>query len=393
MYLPDLRKLSLSITHGASSLWGLLLIFLEQATMTELAKKDATGLVCVMLDVHIWSGRRHLEKTDLIHANPEFRKLPEKELANLGSVKICDPDDIKKFQKVKGKAERALKRAGLPILGAIGVPDHLFEAVHKELVGYQAEFLALEAAFLKGYDARVEAWKLKHTLENPGWAHLFGNIPSASHVAGRLSFDFHPYRISAPADDLQPELNERFDEQMKGLKGELLTEVAAEANVLMADYLMGTDPATGVTKKREHVTPKTLGPLKRAAEKLKNFQFLDPSIGPLATVISELLDTLPTVGRIDGPNLIKVWSLARMLSSPAQAAQMAVLAADGKDFEEIFTVAPGPASVKREAGTVVSSEMAAEGFDLDAVVQPMTTPINATTNQHDSMLDNLAAFF
>ena len=111
MYLPDLRKLSLSITHGASTLWGLLLIFLEQVTMTELAKKDATGLVCVMLDVHIWSGRRHLEKTDLIHANPEFRKLPEKELANLGSVKICDPDDIKKFQKVKGKAERALKRA------------------------------------------------------------------------------------------------------------------------------------------------------------------------------------------------------------------------------------------------------------------------------------------
>ena len=94
--------------------------------MTRVIKKSAADLVCVMLEVHIWSGRRNLEKTDLVHANPAFNKLPEKDLVSLGSTRICDPEDIKKFQTVKGKADRVLRRAGLPILGSIGVPADKF---------------------------------------------------------------------------------------------------------------------------------------------------------------------------------------------------------------------------------------------------------------------------
>lgn len=296
--------------------------------MSNITKKDAGGLVCVMLDVHIWSGRRLLEKTDLIHANAEFRKLPEKELANLGSVKICDPEDIKKFQAVKGRAERALKRAGLPILGAIGVPESQFEAVHAELVGFQKEFAALEAAFLKSYDDRIAAWKTKHILQNPSWSVLFNSVPTAKHVAGRIGFDFHPYRIEAPADDLKPELNERYNEQVGGLKGALLNEVAAEASKLMQSYLQ-KDDSNGASEKREYVTQKTLGPLKRAGEKLKSFAFLDPTIGPLAEFVEHHLASLPNVGRIDGPDLLKIWSLSLALASPERAAEIGRRAAEG----------------------------------------------------------------
>lgn len=338
MYLPREGELSLiNFPQGARPLWGLLLFLMEQE-MTQVMQKSAADLVCVMLDVHIWSGRRHLEKNDLVHANPEFRKLPEKELANLGSVKICDPDDIRKFQTIKGKAERALKRAGLPILGAIGVPVDKFEELHKELVKLQTEFNTLSASFIAAYDRRVAEWKMKHTLENPGWAYLFSSIPTATHVAGRLSFDFHPYRISAPADEGKSELNARYEEQLQGLKGQLLKEVSAEASSLMSHYLMGKD-ASGAVKRRDYVTPKTLGPLKRAAEKLKNFKFLDPTIGPLADVIKETLDVMPTVGRIDGSDLIKIWSLARMLSSPRQAAEIAEFAAGGMGAEELLLTA------------------------------------------------------
>jgi hypothetical protein len=78
----------------------------------EVITKSATDLVCVQLEVHIWSGRRHLDKTDLIHANSEFTKLPEKDLANLGSVKICDPEEIKKFNTFKNKAENGSSAGG-----------------------------------------------------------------------------------------------------------------------------------------------------------------------------------------------------------------------------------------------------------------------------------------
>lgn len=362
--------------------------------MTVVMKKSAADLVCVMLDVHIWSGRRHLEKTDLIYANPEFRKLPEKELANLGSVKICDPEDIKRFQTIKGKAERVLRRAGLPILGAIGVPMNKFEEVHDELVKLQAEFNTLLAIFLSAFEMRVSEWKIKHTIGNPGWVHLFGSIPSATHVAGRIAFDFHPYRISAPADDLKPELNARYEEQMVGLKGELLTEVSNQASTLMSDYLMGKDAVTGVVKKREFVTPKTLGPLKRAADKLSNFSFLDPSIGPLADVIKETLREMPTVGRIDGKELIKIWSLARMLSSPLQAAEMASVAAGGMSTDDLLDSIQQAASI-RSTDSLISP---ATGLQADCEETEVKTPMKTanalgTEGNMASICDDLASLF
>lgn len=304
--------------------------------MTEVIEKRANDLVCVMLDVHIWSGRRHLEKDDLIHANPEFSKLPEKELANLGSVKICDPDDIKKFQMVKGKAERLLRRAGLPILGAVGVPVAKFEDIHAELFTLKAEFETLRANFIADYDRRVAAWRMKHLLSNERWKHLFERLPAAEHVAGRVSFTFHAYRISAPADAMNPELNVAFNEQMHGLKGELLKEVADEAASLMGNYLMGKDKLSGVVKRREYVTPKTLGPLKRAAQKLDSFKFLDPSIGPLADAINQVLILMPTVGRIEGADLIKIWALSRMLSTPQLAAGVAANVATEQEVSDVL---------------------------------------------------------
>lgn len=303
--------------------------------MTQVITKDAANLVCVLLDVHIWSGRRHLEKTDLVHANPEFSKLPEKDLANLGSVKICDPDDIKKFHTIKGKAERALKRAGLPVLGAVGIPVDKFDSVHDELVQLQAEFKTLSDSFILDYDQRVSAWKQMHILANPGWERLFAYIPTATHVAGRIAFDFHAFKIAAPADDMKPELNARYDTQIKGLKGELMKEVADEAESLITDYLTGSGQ-NGIVQRREYVTQKTLGPLKRAASKLNSFRFIDSTIGPLADVIGEVLNSLPPTGRIDGNGLIKVWSLARMLSNPQQAAEMASLAQLGHTTDDIL---------------------------------------------------------
>jgi hypothetical protein len=312
--------------------------------MAQVIHKDAGNLVCVLLDVHIWSGRRHLEKTDLVHSNPEFRKLPEKDLANLGSVKICDPEDIRRFHTIKGQAERVLRRAGLPILGAIGVPADRFSDVHDELVKLQKEFSGLAGSFIAAYDQRVRDWRMKHVAANPGWTSLFSHIPTATHVAGRIGFDFHAFRISAPAESMAPELNARFESQLHGLKGELMREVADEANSLITDYL-AADGCKGGTARREYVTQKTIGPLKRAAAKLTSFRFIDSTIGPLADMIQEVLASLPPSGRIDGAGLLKVWSLARMLSTPRQAAEMAQLAQQGRSVDDLL----GPATSLADA--------------------------------------------
>jgi hypothetical protein len=336
--------------------------------MAQVIETPADHLVCVLLDIHIWSGRRHLEKDDLIQSNPEFCKLPEKELANLGSVKICDPEDIRKFHTIKGQAERLLGRAGLPMLGAIGVPADRFNTVHDELVKMQQEFTTLARSFIAAYDQRIADWKARHLQSNPDWAPLFGNVPTAMHVAGRISFDFHPFRIAAPAGGAgQPALNARFDQQLHGLKGELMQEVADEATRFVAACVAeGGKPDAGATP-REHVTARTMGPLKRAAAKLTSFRFIDPSVGPLADLIQEVLAGLPLAGRIDGVRLMRVWSLASMLSTPMQAARMAEQAQRGAGVEDLLGLgfasrSPGPetdskaSSADSETGTVEKDE-------------------------------------
>jgi hypothetical protein len=317
--------------------------------MAQVIHTPADHLVCVLLDIHIWSGRRHLEKSDLIQSNPEFSKLPEKELANLGSVKICDPEDIRTFHTLKGQAERVLGRAGLPMLGAIGVPADRFSVVHDELVKLQEQFQALARDFIAAYDQRIAAWKTRHLQTNPDWGPLFHNVPTATHVAGRLSFDFHPFRIAAPAAE-KPALNARFEQQLRGLKGELLQEVAAEAARLVTACIEGGRTQANALP-RERVTARTMGPLRRAAAKLTSFRFIDPGVGPLADVIEEVLAGLPLAGRIDGVRLMRVWSLASMLSTPLQAAEMAQLAQQGAAADDLLglatagvAVAPGTAT-------------------------------------------------
>jgi hypothetical protein len=328
--------------------------------MPHVIDTPADHLVCVVLDIHIWSGRRHLERSDLIRSNPEFSKLPEKELANLGSVKICDPEDIRKFHTLKGQAERVLGRAGLPTLGAIGVPADRFEAVHDDLVKLQQRFQELARGFVAAYDQRIASWKARHLQTNPDWAPLFSNVPTATHVAGRLAFDFHPFRIAAPAaGGGQPALNARFDQQLHGLKGELLQELADEATHLVTACIEGGKKQANAVP-REHVTARTLAPLKRAAAKLTSFRFIDPTIGPLADVIEEVLAGLPLAGRIDGVRLMRVWSLASMLSTPKQAAEMAELAQQGAAADDLLglvaaSVAVAPTAVPKPDAVVDES--------------------------------------
>ena len=296
-------------------------------TTQEVVSKSADGLVCIQLDVHIWSGRRHLDKTDLIHANKEFEKLPEKDLANLGSVKICDPDKIKEFQSLKNRAETILKRAGLPILGSIGVPMSKFPEVWQALTDLQIQYANLAAAFVASFEAGVAEWKLKHLMAHPEWERLFRDLPTPEHVGGRLSFAFHSYRISAPvAEDSNPSLNGHYEKQMGGLKGELLNEVATEATAFV-ESLFTSD--NGVSKQRDFVTPKTLGPLRRAANKLDAFSFIDPEIGPLAGFLQDLLQDLPDEGRIDGQKLISLASIARLMMDRSSIKKLCAVATNG----------------------------------------------------------------
>jgi hypothetical protein len=291
----------------------------------------------VTLDVHLWSGRKRLRKEKLLEKNPEFKNLPPESLATLGSIKIADPDDLAPFMRIKREAEKQLLINGLPLLGTIGIPEAKLDSVFKKLTVLQKEFEDLRAQLHRDYETRVQDWREKD--ENKGWAHLINDIPTPEYVAGRLAFGFHLCRVSAPsAEDASP-INEHYGRQVGGLKGELFADAAREARLLMERYLTGN--VDGAVRKRDKITQKTIGPLRRVAEKLRSFSFLDPTVGPMAQVVEHCLSLLPHEGPIEGTHLTHIWSLARTLANEKAAEEAAAIAmrlsSPSMAFEELLS--------------------------------------------------------
>jgi hypothetical protein len=299
---------------------------------------EAKGLICVTLDIHLWSGRKRLRKEALLEKNPEFKNLPPESLATLGSIKIADPDDLTPFMRDKRAAETVLQSNGLPLLGTVGIPEAKLEAVFKKLTELKTSFDAKRVQLHRDFETRVQEWRDKP--ENAGWAHLINDIPTPEYVAGRLAFGFHLCRVSAPSlEDASP-INEHYGRQVTGLKGELFADAAREARVLMERYLTGDD-GNGIVRKRDKITQKTLGPLRRVAEKLRSFSFLDPTVLPMAEVVEHCLALLPKDGPIEGTHLVHIWSLARTLANEKAAEEAAAIAmqlsSPSQAFEDLLS--------------------------------------------------------
>ena len=130
-------------------------------------QREAQGLICVTLDVHLWSGRKRLRKEKLLEKNPEFKNLPPESLTTLGSIKIADPDDLAPFMRIKREAEKQLLINGLPLLGTIGIPEAKLDSVFKKLTVLQKEFEGLRAQLHRDYETRVQDWREKDENKGP----------------------------------------------------------------------------------------------------------------------------------------------------------------------------------------------------------------------------------
>lgn len=305
----------------------------NQSVNPNVTQKSIEGIVCVTLGVHLWSGRKRLRKEKLIAMNPEFAKLPPESLATLGAIKICDPEDLHPFTRLKREAEKLLQNNGLPTLGTIGIPEAKLDTVYKGLVKIKAEFDHKLNDFHKRFDDAIDLWR--EQAENKDWINLLSDIPTPEEVAGKMSFGFHMCRVSAPSGDEFSDANKMYAEQMTGLKGELFADAAREAEILITKYLTGQD-AKGIIKRKEKVTWKTLRPLKRIGEKFQSFSFLDPTCEPMSSMISHVLGLLPSDGPIEGVHLVHVWTLSQALCEPSKAMKLANMAFSAGSSAEAF---------------------------------------------------------
>jgi len=253
------------------------------------------SIVCVTLDIRLFSGRRQLTLKDLAQIDPSA--LPPADLATLGHKKICNPKELAEFMRLKRQAIRLLLESGFRFLGGYGLPEDKVAEVKSGLEQLEREFKALKSHFISGYEYSVSKWVDQH----PDWASIIEQaVPSVESVASRLHFGFRVFRV-APAS---VEVDDDTDDLMEGSYQAILNEVAVEASALWKNSVTG----------RSEVTQKLLRPVRSMREKLNGLAFVDGRISPVVDLIDSALDACPKTGKFsDGP-LREITALVLLLS-------------------------------------------------------------------------------
>lgn len=286
--------------------------------------KVLNRVICFSLaDIHLWSGRKKLRTTDLKIRDGE---LPPSDLASLGSKKICDPEDLSVFEKIKRRAHRSCEKIGVRFLGGYAVPEDKADELAKELDLCSADFYKEKHDFITAYDQRIQDWVSVH----PGWeASIQSAITPVGGVDRQIAFAWHAFRVTEAvqdADDTQSALNSGLGKTIGGLSSQLFSEIAKMADEVMDKTLMG----------RESVTQRALSPIRTIRGKLAGLAFLDRRVRPVIDIIDHVMQDLPAAGKIDGMALSALYGLVSLLSSEERMQRHGDMILNGTPIEDVL---------------------------------------------------------
>ncbi|QVL49529.1 MAG: DUF3150 domain-containing protein [Thiocapsa sp.] len=319
-------------------------------------------ITLVMLNVAIWSGRKKLRAEDLKLGT----EVPPEELVSLGSKRVCDPEPLRIFHRIKKGAERTCLQVGTRFLGGFAVPHAHAESIAESLAVLKVEFDTETRAFLAGYDRALEEW-----ISNlPAWEEPIRRAIEPAEVVGtRLRFGYQIVRI-APAE--QPGT---LEEEVQGLGDGIFAEVEQMARELEGSF-----------EGKEKLHRRALGTFRRIREKLACLSFVDRRIHPVVDTLDDWFARLPD-GPIDGPIFNEGMGLALLLADAERmarhgAGQWAVQqggmpsASDPEDTEA--EVVPLPTERKT---TVAASPLAVQSAmdfeaEMDALFSEVTIEVD-----------------
>jgi hypothetical protein len=275
-------------------------------------------LVAVNLDVRIWSGRKKLTAEDLSLG----ADVPPEDLVSLGSKRVCDPDAIKVFHRLKQQAERTCLAGGMRFLGGFAVPEERAATVAAELDALGEAFARARGAFVAGYAEVIEDWVAQH----PEWAAAIRRaVDPVSLVESRLAFGYQLYRV-APAD-----AGESLEETVLGLGDTLFREAALIARELDASF-----------HGRDRLSRRALSTFRRVREKLGCLAFVDDRVQPVLASLEDWLRRIPPTGPVTGALFNEGFGLMLLISDPQRMSD------HGAGILALKDLIPDPAGISDE---------------------------------------------
>lgn len=320
-------------------------------------------IICVTLDVHLWSGRAKLRASDIKMG--DGGELPPDDLASLGSKKIVNPENIAKFEALKKEAERECSRVGIKFLGGFAIPDDKGKELAATLDEIGCRFAQEKQLLLDNYDTHIAEWVASHH----GWeSTIEGATLNRHEVDHKLQYGWQAFRITNAGEADAPDdvLNKGLATTAKGLSGQLYFEITQAAGQVMEKSLLG----------RDRLTQKIKSPFRALRSKLHGLSFIDKRVKPLVATIDHVLEQLPAAGPIEGLALTAIYGLTFILSDEERMKKHGELILAGTPVEESFLVSVPQAKKPEELEELEEPDVEA----LETTVQPIvvetaTSPI------------------
>lgn len=308
------------------------------------------SMICIGLDIHIWGGRRKLKPSDL---KIQPGEIPPPDLASLGSLKVCDPDQLTAFDTLRKRAQRICLEHGVRFMGGYAIPRDSFPVVAKDLDQVARDFETTKKKFLADYDASIGTWIAAH----PDWEVIVKrSVVSADKVALAFSFDWMPIPIENSRNSA---VSNRIAAKTQGLAGRLYEEVAVEAEKI-ADKLLG----------QSKITQNSINGVRRLRRKLDGLQFLDQTISPVTKLIDAALNTLPPAGQIDGAGVATIHGLLYLMSDPNRMMDHGKRIIEGAPAESLAADLCGTNATATQVQLDLTATAAPTADTSASVVQP-----------------------
>lgn len=320
-----------------------------ETTLTLADVNALDSLTSISTKVRLWTGAKRLTAQDL---PIESDKLPPKDLATLGSMKMFDPKKLAPFSSIKYEANSLLKRHGIEYAMGYLIPDNLVDMVLAELKALQTRFQGEKDTLYANYDDDLDKWIAKHkTWED----RLRDNAEDKDSVRGRFSFGWRVIKLNLAQSGDGGDAVEESNKELADLLFEEIAKIALDAD--KKSY-----------RGKTAVTRKALSPLKTLHTKLKGLVFVDPLVAPVISMIENGLNAIPKRGLITGPSLDMLKGLVSRLSSADNLKQDAIAILTGQPLTAL------PDSLNDDAD------------DLDDAPddQPDTTPADTAQADDDA---------
>jgi len=249
-------------------------------------------LVAVNLDVRIWSGRKKLTAEDLSLGT----EVPPEDLVSLGSKRVCDPEAVRVFQRLKRHAERVCLAGGMRFLGGFAIPEARAEEVAAALDRLAEVFAEERQRFVAGYGQFIEDWVAQH----PRWeAAIRRAVEPASRVESRLAFGYQLYRVAPVGGEGS------LAAEVAGLGDTLFSEVAQIARELDQSFIG-----------KAALSQRALATFRRIREKLGCLAFVDYRVEPVRRSLDDWLLRTPAKGPVTGALFNEGFGLMLLVSDP-----------------------------------------------------------------------------